>query len=131
MMIQREVNPIIFQVGETLRISSILLQPFLPWKANEALHRLGVMPEHREVGDARFGANFEYGRDRRPWEVGDSWKALFNKHRVDLELPPEERKGRSRRKEVKKVERREEDGRGKQSPFMEMVGKIAEALEKR
>lgn len=38
---------------ETLRITSILLQPYIPDKAGETLDVMGVLPSERSWGDAK------------------------------------------------------------------------------
>ncbi|KEF51904.1 methionyl-tRNA synthetase [Exophiala aquamarina CBS 119918] len=48
---------------ETLRIISILLQPFIPEKAKAALDMMNVDESWRTFADARVGADFLYGTD--------------------------------------------------------------------
>ncbi|KAK7205653.1 tRNA synthetases class I (M)-domain-containing protein [Myxozyma melibiosi] len=53
----------IFVLGEVGRISSILLQPFLPEYAARGLDQLGVRPERRTPEYAKFMADDFYGND--------------------------------------------------------------------
>lgn len=57
------VDRVIYTGVETLRIVGILLQPFMPQKADELLARLGVqnVPEKRSFDAAQYGADFDYG----------------------------------------------------------------------
>jgi hypothetical protein len=131
--VQENANPALYQVGEALRISSILLQPVIPGKAAEALDRLGVAPERRTAEYAVFGADFAYGRERQPWDVQagvGAAKPLFNKKMILEPEPPsdEEKARRARRREAaRKPVEVEVDF--KRSEFMAMVGKIKEAVE--
>ncbi|KAK9478818.1 tRNA synthetases class I (M)-domain-containing protein [Lipomyces japonicus] len=56
------VNPTIFHMAEIARVTSILLQPFLPSYAEKALDRLNVVKIRRGHKFARFGADREYGQ---------------------------------------------------------------------
>ncbi|KAM7208724.1 methionyl-tRNA synthetase [Naviculisporaceae sp. PSN 640] len=51
----------LFLVGETLRMSGILLQPFMPEKAARLLDLLDVSPDRRTLEYARLYADREYG----------------------------------------------------------------------
>jgi methionyl-tRNA synthetase len=51
----------IYLSAETLRICGILLQPFMPDKANVLLQTLGVKPERRTLDYAEVGADGDYG----------------------------------------------------------------------
>ncbi|KAI5306662.1 hypothetical protein KEM56_007723 [Ascosphaera pollenicola] len=57
------VDRVVYIGAETLRIVAILLQPFMPEKANQLLARLGVqdVPEKRNFSAAQYGADFDYG----------------------------------------------------------------------
>lgn len=51
----------LYLVGETLRISGILLQPFMPEKATMLLDLLDVHPDRRTLEYAQLYADREYG----------------------------------------------------------------------
>ncbi|KAL1869724.1 hypothetical protein VTK73DRAFT_2965 [Phialemonium thermophilum] len=55
----------IYLAAEALRISGILLQPFIPDKAEEMLDIVGVDRTRRRFEDARVGADFTYGTPMR------------------------------------------------------------------
>ncbi|KAI1338985.1 tRNA synthetases class I (M)-domain-containing protein [Xylariaceae sp. FL0016] len=55
------VNQIIYHAAESLRISGILLQPFMPEKAAQLLDQLGVAVERRTLKYAQVGADLDYG----------------------------------------------------------------------
>lgn len=55
----------IYIVAETLRNVGILLQPFMPEKAEEMLDILGVSPDRRTFEEAGFGKDFTYGQPMR------------------------------------------------------------------
>ncbi|KAI9790770.1 MAG: methionyl-tRNA synthetase [Piccolia ochrophora] len=55
------VPDIIYTCGESLRISGILLQPFMPGKAAMLLDMLGVADDRRGFSWARLGADLSYG----------------------------------------------------------------------
>jgi len=48
-------------VAESLRISAILLQPFMPNKSQDLLNILRVDNTKRSFTDAGFGSDAEYG----------------------------------------------------------------------
>ncbi|KAK9471642.1 tRNA synthetases class I (M)-domain-containing protein [Dipodascopsis tothii] len=52
---------VVFDLAEVSRISSILLQPFLPTYSKKVLDRLGVKLEHRTIDYARYGVDGSYG----------------------------------------------------------------------
>ena len=52
---------ILFLVAEGLRISGILLQPFLPDKAARLLDTLGVAQDKRTFAHTRFRCDPDYG----------------------------------------------------------------------
>ncbi|KAF2854688.1 methionyl-tRNA synthetase-like protein [Plenodomus tracheiphilus IPT5] len=56
-----DVDKIIFLAAEALRIVGILLQPYMPNKANELLNQLGVQPEKRTFEYCTPGADLDYG----------------------------------------------------------------------
>ncbi|KAK4217115.1 putative methionine--tRNA ligase [Rhypophila decipiens] len=53
---------LIYMVGETLRLSGILLQPFMPDKATMLLDILGVAPEKRTLRHAVLYCDGDYGK---------------------------------------------------------------------
>jgi methionyl-tRNA synthetase len=52
---------IICLAAESLRISGILLQPFIPGKAGLLLDMLGVQADRRDFPRARLGMDDSYG----------------------------------------------------------------------
>lgn len=75
-------NPewVMFNVAESLRISGILLQPFMPGKSQELLQLLGVdinNPSKRTFAAAVYGSDADYGE-------------IFAKHMVFPPLPTED-----------------------------------------
>lgn len=58
-----ESQRVIYNVSETLRISAILLQPFMPTKAPELLDILQVdrEPAKRRFSAAAYGSDPDYG----------------------------------------------------------------------
>ena len=60
-MTRPDTDTIIYQLSESLRISGILLQPYIPTKAAQLLEMLGVSEEKRTIGFAVVGADYEYG----------------------------------------------------------------------
>jgi methionyl-tRNA synthetase len=62
--IKQEVQAIIFHTVESLRITGILLQPFMPTKMKRLLDMLGVEESRRLYGNAVFGSDREYGIPR-------------------------------------------------------------------
>ncbi|KAI1391469.1 methionyl-tRNA synthetase [Hypoxylon trugodes] len=55
------VEQIVFYAAESLRLVGILLQPFIPEKANEFLDRLGVSHDRRTIQYAVLHADDSYG----------------------------------------------------------------------
>lgn len=55
------VNEIIYLMSESLRIAGILLQPFIPEKAANLLHLLGVCQDKRQLHNATFRSDLSYG----------------------------------------------------------------------
>jgi methionyl-tRNA synthetase len=53
----------IYLGAESLRLAGILLQPFMPDKANDLLQILGVKPERRTWTFAEIGADDDYGQN--------------------------------------------------------------------
>lgn len=64
------VEQIVFLAAESLRISGILLQPFIPEKASELLDRLGVSPDRRTFEDAVIYGDDSYGSPAIPLGKG-------------------------------------------------------------
>ncbi|KUL86164.1 hypothetical protein ZTR_07691 [Talaromyces verruculosus] len=62
------VDRVIYNVSEFLRISGILLQPFMPQKSCEILDRIGVSQDASKRGfaAAKYGADHEYGVVENP-----------------------------------------------------------------
>lgn len=62
------VDRVIYNVSEYLRISGILLQPFMPQKSPEILDRIGVSQDASKRGfaAAKYGADYEYGLVEKP-----------------------------------------------------------------
>ena len=58
---QEQVQNIIFTCAESIRISAILLQPFMPSKMKRCLDLLGVEEGKRTFNDARYRADYTYG----------------------------------------------------------------------
>lgn len=52
---------IVYLCAEALRVSGILLQPYMPEKAGLLLDMLGVEGDRRSFADAQLGADYEYG----------------------------------------------------------------------
>lgn len=58
---QKEVKRVLYLTAESLRITSLLLQPFMPAKSSQALDLLGVEKGNRTSSFADLGKDFEYG----------------------------------------------------------------------
>lgn len=56
---------VLYNVAESLRISAILIQPFMPTKSQELLNILRVDNTKRGFSDAAFGSDAEYGEGIR------------------------------------------------------------------
>jgi methionyl-tRNA synthetase len=56
-----EVDRIVYQAAEGLRIVGILLQPYMPGKAKMLLDQLGVDESRRSFDYCKPGADLEYG----------------------------------------------------------------------
>ncbi|PSR90790.1 tRNA synthetases class I (M)-domain-containing protein [Coniella lustricola] len=70
------VGMIIYTAAETLRHIAILLQPFMPDKAEEMLDLLGVELDKRSFAYLGVGKDFTYGKPLRPVGAG-AYDALF------------------------------------------------------
>ncbi|KAL5121990.1 methionyl-tRNA synthetase [Pleosporales sp. CAS-2024a] len=64
------VDKIIFEAAESLRMAGILLQPWMPNKANLLLDQLGVHPDRRTLAWCKPGADLEYGEPSVDLGVG-------------------------------------------------------------
>ncbi len=67
-----DLDTIIYNTIETLRIAGILMQPFMPGKAAQLLDMLGVAPDRRSYDDARVGVDGDYGVSAVPLGKGIS-----------------------------------------------------------
>lgn len=72
---EQELNRSVYLAVESVRISGILLQAFIPDKAAEMLDMLGVDPARRTFDDARLGADLTYGAPLR--DPGKGKAGLF------------------------------------------------------
>ena len=59
--LEQEMTKTIFLTGEGLRVAGILLQPFIPGKAEELLSLLGVRQDRRGIDWLAVGCDAEYG----------------------------------------------------------------------
>lgn len=66
----------VYALADMLRITGILLQPFMPSKAAELLDILGVSSDRRRFQDAVFGADLLYGKGTVEPGKND-WDGLF------------------------------------------------------
>lgn len=60
------LQEVVYHTAEALRVSGILLQPFMPEKANLLLDILGVDRSRRSFEDAKFGVDGDYGGLKTP-----------------------------------------------------------------
>lgn len=58
---QGELDYVVYLCAESIRVASILLQPFMPEKMKRGLDMLGVDESKRTFDHARFGTDFTYG----------------------------------------------------------------------
>jgi methionyl-tRNA synthetase len=63
---QLKITQIIYYSSEAIRICGILLQPFMPTKANQLLDMLGVDEGKRRFQDAVLGGDGTYGEKKVP-----------------------------------------------------------------
>ncbi|KAK4453225.1 putative methionine--tRNA ligase [Podospora aff. communis PSN243] len=70
------LHRVIFLAAENIRISAILLQPFMPTKAAEVLDALGVSEDKRTIEYAKPYTDFDYGSPIVPIEKG-AWSGIF------------------------------------------------------
>ena len=59
-----ELNHVVYLCAEALRITGIMLQPYMPEKAATLLDMLGVRKERRTAEYAVLGTDFEYGESK-------------------------------------------------------------------
>lgn len=64
------LSAVVYTLAETLRVTSILLQPYMPLRASDALDRLGVRASRRTTEYAVRGADGEYGMSTAPRPEG-------------------------------------------------------------
>ncbi|KAL2808579.1 tRNA synthetases class I (M)-domain-containing protein [Aspergillus granulosus] len=57
-----ENQRVLYNVAESMRITGILLQPFMPNKAKEILDVFRVDSSKRSLSDARYGTDADYGK---------------------------------------------------------------------
>lgn len=69
-----DVDLTVFLTSEALRLTGILLQPYMPIKAAQLLDQLGVDESRRTLADCRPGADLDYGV---PNEKGKGLEVLF------------------------------------------------------
>lgn len=65
-----DVDKIIYEAAEALRMTGILLQPWMPNKASLLLDQLGVSVDRRTLEWCKPGADLEYGEPMVPLGVG-------------------------------------------------------------
>jgi len=56
-----DVDKIVYLAAEALRMTGILLQPYMPNKANTLLDQLGVHPDKRTFEYCKPGVDLDYG----------------------------------------------------------------------
>lgn len=69
---EQRANQIVFLAAESLRVTGILLQPYMPERAAFLLDVLGVDPSRRTFDDAKFGLDKDFGESRIPIEKGEN-----------------------------------------------------------
>jgi methionyl-tRNA synthetase len=65
-----EVDRIVFEAAEALRITGILLQPYMPNRASTLLDHLGVRHDRRTFEWCKPGADLDYGEPMVDLGVG-------------------------------------------------------------
>lgn len=63
-------NSCIYVCAESLRICGILLQPYIPEKAEALLNVVGVAPDARSFQNTMFGSDANYGRVGHDFSTG-------------------------------------------------------------
>lgn len=66
----------IYHCAEAIRITGILLQPYMPVKATQLLDMIGVDESRRGFKDAQLGADKTYGEKTVP-AGKTAWDSLF------------------------------------------------------
>jgi methionyl-tRNA synthetase len=56
-----DVDKIVYLTSEALRMTGILLQPYMPNKAHTLLDQLGVREDRRSFAYCKPGADLDYG----------------------------------------------------------------------
>lgn len=122
------LSTVIYALAETLRICSILLQPYMPDRAAEALNRLGVSPSRRTFEYAVRGADGEYGQSFSKIESRGAAGSLFPPlaseefpeeegepllEQREERMPDKERKAKSKERQREKKEKRREKKQAK------------------
>ncbi|KAK4500435.1 hypothetical protein PRZ48_008624 [Zasmidium cellare] len=74
-LMEAEIDRSIYLITETLRITGILLQPFMPSSGSRLLNMLGVAEDRRSYEWAEIGRDDSYGVPMEKIEKGD--KGLF------------------------------------------------------
>ncbi|KAH8664043.1 tRNA synthetases class I (M)-domain-containing protein [Xylariales sp. PMI_506] len=72
-----ELRQVVYVAAESLRITGILLQPFMPEKATGLLDRLGVDVNRRSLSYANIHADSTYGAPMVPLGAGGAQGSLF------------------------------------------------------
>ncbi|KAJ2904039.1 methionyl-tRNA synthetase [Zalerion maritima] len=107
---QSLLHETIYTLAETLRISGILLQPFMPTKAAQLLDQLGVRYEARKAEHARLGTDDQYGNPLEGAEVGGtSWDKLFPRLALEDLTTEEAIKRAEEAKEMKIAKRKKKE----------------------
>lgn len=65
-----EVDKIVYEAAEALRMTGIMLQPWMPNKASLLLDQLGVHADRRTLEWCKPGADLEYGEPMVSLGVG-------------------------------------------------------------
>jgi methionyl-tRNA synthetase len=73
---QKRIERTIYHSAEAIRISGILLQPYMPSKASQLLDMIGVDNSHRTFKYAQLGADETYGTAKVPLGRA-AWDTLF------------------------------------------------------
>ncbi|KAK9465220.1 tRNA synthetases class I (M)-domain-containing protein [Lipomyces arxii] len=58
---RHNVSPALFRMSEVVRVTSLVLQPFMPTYSAGALDKIKVSSDRRTVDYAKFGADYTYG----------------------------------------------------------------------
>lgn len=63
---------VLYMSAESIRITAILLQPFMPEKMKAALDMMNVDESKRSFDHATIGADLSYGREEA--DLPEDWK---------------------------------------------------------